>query len=1296
MGAEHCIAGAMRRRCRTKRNLVGTVFARRRKSERHVWYRHDNPTRERHVAYDGGAVEAQERRLLGGRFEVLETLGRGGMGVVYRALDRERGVDVALKTLRGVTPESVLRFKTEFRALRDLRHPNLVELGELFENEGTWFFTMELVRGVPFLQWVRGTSTIADTVSHSITSTGGPLPVTPDDETSVDAPASVVARNAAARARRVTRPPAPCCDVPRLRPALVGLARGLAALHAAGIVHRDVKPSNILVDENGRVVLLDFGVVAELKRHADHEKSMRMGTVRYMAPEQARGEMVGPPADWYAMGVLLFQALAGVLPYGSVSHEEVVVLKQHVDAPLASELVDNVPPDLDTLAQALLDREPSKRPSELEIFEALGLAGEDEPSLPLPAHDQLFVGRANELAKLEDALDASRKKLTTTIVEGESGIGKTALVARFTERGRVRDRRLVVLYGRCHERERVPFNALDGVIDDLTRFLLTQREARLERLMPDDVASLLTVFPALCAVQVFADAAVVAGTVAAGEARVRAFTALRELLVRLCRRRAAVVVIDDVQWADPDSCALLAELVRTASEPLRLCLVATKSPGEGDEIVQLLGAQSTLRLGGLDARDAAELVGQVGPIESAQATRIVSETRGHPLFLRELARQPVTMHLEEAIWTRACTLTQSAQNLLAAVAVAGSPIPRHIAVTAAGLTPVEGDAHIAALVNEGFIRAHGPLAVDTIEPFHDRIRTAIYARQSEERRRELHHALALALETTGAPAAQLLSRFEAAGDAQRVAHYLVVAAETAFTAFAFGRAAELFRRALEAEAIGTTRRAWLMVRLAEALAKDGRTAEAARCFLEASGLQEPDSDHQLDLLRRAAERFLMAGQLAEGLETTRSVLERAGMALPTSRTGTIGRIAWNQVRMRGHALRWKGAKSDARSLEADICWSIGAGLGMVDSLLGAYFSERGARLALERGNALQICRGMGAATIGACLLGRRARAERLLAVCERAATEDGTRLSQWYLGLGRTGMAFLLHNDFARAHHAARQLENEWYSAGHGPSWETDVAMHFSLASQQMLGEFRELSRRVDMLAHSAKRNGDLFQEVTLRVRFAVRHLLVGRPAAAREDVRDALAAWLPGTDSFGNQRAWGLWSLTRAALYEGKVDTELDDEWERWQRSLIGRVPVMQTEAYHLFGTYLLARAHDAQKRGRPSEHAAFCRAADRLAERLDRLPFPAARGSAGMLRAAIVWARGGDRADAARKGLDAGLEYGVMGYTAFFKRRLGEAMGGDDGATLIKQADELALRTGWTEPERAAELAIPTGRFS
>jgi eukaryotic-like serine/threonine-protein kinase len=1237
-------------------------------------------------------VEAHERRLVGGRFDVLETLGRGGMGVVYRALDRERGVDVALKTLRGVSPESVLRFKTEFRALRDLRHQNLVELGELFETDGTWFFTMELVRGLPFLRYVRGDITVADPVSSSVTSTGGALTRRDEDATSIDAPASVVARNAAARQRRIGRVSGPRCDIARLRGALGGLARGLAALHAAGKVHRDVKPSNILIDEHGRVVLLDFGIVAELRRETHREKQL-VGTIKYMAPEQARGDAVGPAADWYAVGVLMFQALAGELPYGNVSPEELLVLKQHVDAPLVSDIVDQVPADLDMLANALLARDAAQRPHEHEILDTLGVTPDDDPSPPLPARDQLFVGRSAEITKLKEALEDSRKQLVTWIVEGESGVGKSSLAAQFVQLAHARDPRVIVLYGRCHERERVPFNALDGVVDDLTRFLLTQREARLERLVPDGVAPMLAVFPALRAVQVMADAAALSRRGA--DVRVRAFNALREVLVKLCRRRPTVMVIEDLQWADRDSVALLAELVRTDDEALRLCLIATKRTAEGDAIVRKLGKVKLMALGGLEPRDAEELVREIAEPQSDNIAKLIAETGGHPLFLRELARQPKTMRLEEAIVSRASRLDDGAQRVLAAVAAAGAPIPRHIACAAAGLAVADAEPHVAALTREGLVRVRGPRPNDPLEPFHDRIRQAIYDHQPAERQRELQHALARALEAAGAPAEQLLARYEAAGDPARAAHYIVPAAEAARAAFAFGRAAELFRRALDVPDLDAERRSTLLVQLGDTLANDGRTAEAAQRFAEAAALEPTDSERQLDLLRRAAERYLMAGRLSEGLATTRAVLERAGMTLPTTRTGTISRILWNQVRMRGSALHRRGSRAGARSLDADICWSIGAGLGMVDTLLGAYFSGRAARLALSGGNALQICRGMGAATIGACLLGRRARAERLLEACERAATEDGSRNAQWYLGLGRTGMSFMLDNDFARAHRDAVALESEWYAAGNGPGWETDVAMHFSLASQQMLGEFRDLARRVAMLVHHAKRNGDLFQEITLRVRFAVRHLLDGRTDEAREDVRDALAAWLPGTSSFGNQRAWGLWSRTRIALYSGRLDDEIDREWQRWDRSLIGRVPLMQTEAFHVWGTYLLARAIEAEQRGRPSEHASYVRAAERLAGKLDRLPFPAAPGSSGMLRAAIVWVRGGDRAAAAREGLETALGAGIPAFTAFFKRRLGEAIGGDEGAMLISQADDVALRAGWTDPQRGAELAIPTGLY-
>src|ERR1043165_5964765 len=134
------------------------------------------------------------------------------MGVVYRARDRERKTDVALKTLRGITPESVLRFKSEFRALCDVRHPNLVELGELFENDGTWFFTMELVRGSPFLDWVHAIASEIPSSRRSAPATPTPMTgktVLDADATSIDTPTSVATRVTPAREKRVMRRPEP-------------------------------------------------------------------------------------------------------------------------------------------------------------------------------------------------------------------------------------------------------------------------------------------------------------------------------------------------------------------------------------------------------------------------------------------------------------------------------------------------------------------------------------------------------------------------------------------------------------------------------------------------------------------------------------------------------------------------------------------------------------------------------------------------------------------------------------------------------------------------------------------------------------------------------------------------------------------------------------------------------------------------------------------------------------------------------------------------------------------------------
>ena len=205
------------------------------------------------------------------RFEVKRRLGAGGMGVVYEAFDREQRTLVAVKALRDLDEHSLWRFKNEFRALADLRHRNLVRLGELHCEADQWFFSMELIEGTGFLAYVWGAR-------------AEPLPDDSADKT--------LTPREVERMRKGKR-----FDEQRLRSAVAQLAEAVATLHAAGKIHRDIKPSNILVTPEGRTVLLDFGLVTEVVGGRQATDVHAIGTATYMAPEQAAGQAVGPAAD---------------------------------------------------------------------------------------------------------------------------------------------------------------------------------------------------------------------------------------------------------------------------------------------------------------------------------------------------------------------------------------------------------------------------------------------------------------------------------------------------------------------------------------------------------------------------------------------------------------------------------------------------------------------------------------------------------------------------------------------------------------------------------------------------------------------------------------------------------------------------------------------------------------------------------------------------------------------------------------------------------------------------------------
>ncbi len=263
------------------------------------------------------------------RFEVLRPLGRGSHGAVWLVRDLLTGADVALKTLNPHLVGLLSQLKREFRALADLRHENLVSFYEMFITHEHHFFTMEYVPGVTFRQWAR---------------------------------------------RDVSE------DGREIRAALAQLVRGLAALHDAGKLHRDIKPANVLITEGGRLRLLDFGLVTDMDARG-RARGERVGTPKYMSPEQALGVPATVASDWYAIGVMLYEALVGshALPgtrSGDSPGGEARPVEPDVRAtpPDARPLVPEAKRDLAELAMRLLSREAELRPGAAEILASLGLA----------------------------------------------------------------------------------------------------------------------------------------------------------------------------------------------------------------------------------------------------------------------------------------------------------------------------------------------------------------------------------------------------------------------------------------------------------------------------------------------------------------------------------------------------------------------------------------------------------------------------------------------------------------------------------------------------------------------------------------------------------------------------------------------------------------------------------------------------------------------------------------------------------------------------------------------------------
>jgi eukaryotic-like serine/threonine-protein kinase len=272
------------------------------------------------------------------RYRLREQLGRGGMGVVWRARDERLGRDVALKVLHSWVaddPELRERFDREASALARLEHPNVVRLYDVLEDRGQTVLVLELVEGDGLHTLVSGRTLEWD------------------------------------EARRYCAP----------------VAAGLAHAHARGVVHRDLAPSNVLVERGtGRVVVTDFGLARLVRNTTSLPVSgVLAGTPEYWAPEQAAGEPTDPATDLYALGCILFQLLTGRLPFEGEDRLATGLRRAHEAAPRLASVAPDAPPEATALVDRLLGRNPAARGAAADVAVALGAR---ETSLPSTAAKQ--------------------------------------------------------------------------------------------------------------------------------------------------------------------------------------------------------------------------------------------------------------------------------------------------------------------------------------------------------------------------------------------------------------------------------------------------------------------------------------------------------------------------------------------------------------------------------------------------------------------------------------------------------------------------------------------------------------------------------------------------------------------------------------------------------------------------------------------------------------------------------------------------------------------------------------------
>ncbi|HLF09172.1 MAG TPA: protein kinase [Dehalococcoidia bacterium] len=766
-----------------------------------------------------------------GRYTVRRFLGEGGKKKVYLAHDTRLDRDIAFALIKteGLDEAARARISREAQAMGRLGdHPHIVTIFDIGQEEGQPYLVLPLMPG----------GDVGDLIEKA---EKHQLPL----DTAI----------------RITDQ----------------LCQALEHAHTKGIIHRDIKPGNVWLTQDGTAKLGDFGLAVAIDRSRLTQAGMMVGTVSYMPPEQAMGGTVEARSDLYSVGCMLYEMVTGRPPF--VGDDNIAIIGQHLNTPPVSPSWHHpdLPKGLETLILRLLEKDPNRRPtSAANVRQALALLDLTVRPEPVegpnanrtaethtdnPLYRRTFVGREAELRQLQSAFDGAMSgQGALAMVVGEPGIGKTALVDQLATYVSLRGGRTLV--GHCYEEGSLSLPYL-AFVEAMRSYVLTREPDALKSDLGTgaaDVARIVSDIRDRVNVELRSPGD-------PEDDRWRLFQSVTSFLRNASQVQPLLLVVEDLHWADRGTLDLLLHVARNL-QGARLYVVGTYRDVEVDRahplsstLAELSRATSfnRIRLRGLTIDEVQRMISNIRGQEVpwARAEMYYRQTEGNPLFIQELLRylveegvvvreggryaladpnQPeagVPEGLRDVIGKRLSRLSAECNRLLSVAAVIGRDFnlqTLHVVANASEEAVLSG---LEEAIRVGVLEERSRLGAVSYRFAHAFFRQTLYEEMIAPRRLRLHQEIARALEAEyGARredhAAELAEHFANStdkADLTKAVQYGEKASQRAMSVFDYGEAVRLLERALAVQEVldpdDNAKRCDLLLALGEALMPAG-------------------------------------------------------------------------------------------------------------------------------------------------------------------------------------------------------------------------------------------------------------------------------------------------------------------------------------------------------------------------------------------------------------------------------------------------------------------------------------------